>query len=220
MKKSRIVVLFVASLALASAGCLTSLHPWFTQDDLVFEPALIGTWQDVASPDVTWTFERKDDTTYTLIDTRNQDEPRKDSKAAAKKPVTSRLTARLMRLGQQRFLDISAGDEWSDSEMLQSLLVNSHAVAKVSLEGDTLSTAFLDGDWIETALGDKRIVLSHEVVDASGAADDPPTRIHSSSRRVILTAPTGELRTFLTKHANTAGAFQAGEQMRRRRPVK
>ena len=220
MKKSLIVALFVASLALASAGCLTSLHPWFTQDDLVFEPALIGTWQAVSSPDVTWTFERHDDTTYTLIDTRNQDEPRADPKANKKKLVTSRLTARLMRLGQQRFLDISPGDNWNDSEMLQALLVNSHVLAKVSLDGDTLHTEFLNGDWLEAALGDKRIVLSHEVVDASGAADDPPTRIHSSSRRVLLTAPTWELRTFLTKYANTAGTFQDDDPMRRKPPAR
>jgi len=212
MKKSLIVVVFVASVVLSSAGCLTSLHPWFTQDDLVFEA--------VSSPDVTWTFERQDDTTYTLIDTRNEDEPLTDPKVTRKKLVTSRLTARLMRLGQQRFLDISAGDKWTDNALLQELLVNSHALAKISLEGDTLRTAFLNENWLETALRDKRIVLSHEVVDASGAADDPPTRIHSSNRRVTLTAPTAELRMFLTKYANTAATFEAEEQMRRKRPAK
>lgn len=220
MKKSRFVVLLVASLALSSAGCLTSLHPWFTQDDLVSEPALVGTWQDLTHPDVTWTFERQDDTTYRLTDTRNQDEPRLDPKATKTKLVMSRLTARLMRLGQQRFLDISGGEGWTDNELLQQLLVNSHALAKITLEGDTLRADFLNEDWLEAALRDKRVMLSHEVVDASGAADDPPTRIHSSNRRVTLTAPTAELRTFLAKYANDAAAFKTEQRMRRTRPAR
>jgi len=31
MKRTRLTVFLVVSLALQSAACLTSLHPWFTQ---------------------------------------------------------------------------------------------------------------------------------------------------------------------------------------------
>jgi len=48
MKSARFIVWFVAGAALPSAACLTSLHSWFTQEDLVFEPALVGTWVDAA----------------------------------------------------------------------------------------------------------------------------------------------------------------------------
>jgi hypothetical protein len=220
MKKSWFVVLFIAGVALSSAGCLTSLHPWFTEKDLVFEPALVGTWQDAAEADVTWTFERQNDTTYTLIDTRNENEPRRDQKATDKKMVSTRLTARLMRMGDARFLDISAGDDWTDSSWLQLLLVNSHGLAKVSLDGDTLRVAFLDTDRLEGMLRDKRVVLSHDVVDASGGADDPPTRVNSQSRRVLLTATTPELQAFLATYARDAAAFGDRSQMRRQRPAK
>jgi len=220
LKRSSFIVLFVVSLTLSSAACLTSLHPWFTEKDLVFDPALIGTWQDIANGDVTWTFERQNDTTYTLIDTRNGDEPRLDPKATEKKTVTTRLTARLMRVGDARFLDISAGDEWTDSSMLQLLLVNSHGLAKVSLDGDTLRVAFLDDDRLEGMLRDKRVVLSHEVADTTGGADDPPTRVHSQTRRLLLTAPTRELQAFLTTYARDDAAFEEGQLMRRKRPAR
>jgi hypothetical protein len=222
MKRPWLVVLFLAGLALPSAACLTSLHPWFAGEDLVFEPALVGTWVDAADPDTTWVFTRRDDTTYTLIDTRNESEPDPLNKAAAKpkKIVAARLTARLMRLGEARYLDICAGDEWTDSSMLGYLLVNSHGLARVRLDGDALRVAFLDDDRLETVLGEKRVVLPHEIVDVGGDADYPPTRIHSSGRRVLLTAPTSELQQFLAKYASEAGAFETEEVMRRRPPAR
>jgi hypothetical protein len=69
-------------------------------------------------------------------------------------------------------------------------------------------------------LGDTRIVLPHEVVDVSGDADHPPTRIHSTGRRVLLTAPTSELQQFLAKYATDGAAFETEEVMRRRPPAR
>ena len=222
MKRPWLVVVFLAGLALPSAACLTSLHPWFTAEDLVFEPGLVGTWVDASDADTTWVFTRRDDTTYTLVDTRNETEPDPFNKAAPKpkKIVATRLTARLMRLGEAHYLDICAGDEWTDSSMLQYVLVNSHGLAKLRLEGDALRVAFLDEGRLEAMLGDKRIVLPHEVVDVSGDADHPPTRIHSTARRVLLTAPTSELQQFLAKYATDGAAFETEEVMRRRPPAR
>ena len=222
MKRPWLVVLFLAGLALPSSACLTSLHPWFTAADLVFEPWLVGTWVDAADADTTWVFTRRDDTTYTLIDTRNESEPDPPNKAAAKpkKIVATPLTARLMRLGEARYLDICAGDEWTDSSMLGYLLVNSHLLAKIRLEGDALRVAFLDDDRLETLLGEKRVVLPHEIVDVDGDADQPPASIHSSGRRVLLTAPTGALQKFLATYAASGDAFEPEQVMRRRPPAR
>jgi hypothetical protein len=96
MKRTRLTVFLVLSLALPPAACLTSLHPWFTQEDLVSEPGLVGTWVDASDADTTWVFTRRDDTTYTLVDTRNESEPDPFNKTAPKPKhfVTTRLTAR------------------------------------------------------------------------------------------------------------------------------
>jgi hypothetical protein len=178
--------LVLAGMAGPSAACLTSLHPWFTGEDLVFDTALVGTWVDAA--------------------------------AKPKQIVATPLTARLMRLGEARYLDICAGDEWTDSSMLGYLLVNSHGLARVRLEGDTLRAALLDEDRLEAMLREQRVVLPHEVVDVSGDADHPPTRMHSTGRRVLLTAPTSELQQFLAKYASDGDAFETGQVMRRRPP--
>ena len=222
MKRPWLVVLFLAGVALPSAACLTSLHPWFTAADLVFEPGLVGTWVDASDADTTWVFTRRDDTTYTLVDTRNESEPDSFNKTAPKpkKLVATRLTARLMSLGEARYLDFCAGDEWTDSSMLQYVLVNSHGLARLRLEGDALRVAFLDDDRFEAMLGDKRIVVPHEVVDVSGDADHPPIRIHSTGRRVLLTAPTSELQQFLAKYATDGAAFETEQVMRRMSPAR
>jgi hypothetical protein len=222
MKRPWLVVAFLAGMALPSAACLTSLHPWFTGEELVFEPALVGTWVDAADADTTWVFTRRDDTTYTLTDSRNESESDPLDKAAAKpkKIVATPLTARLMRMGDARYLDICAGDEWTDSSMLGYLLVNSHGLARVRLDGDALRVAFLDEDRLETLLREKHIVLPHEIVDVSGGADHSPAIIHSSGRRVLLTAPTSELQQFLAKYASATDAFETEQVMRRRPPAR
>jgi hypothetical protein len=222
MGKGWFLVAVVAGMAVSSAACLTSLHPWFTAEDLVFEPALVGTWVDAAEPDTTWVFTRRDDATYTLVDSRNENEPDPLNKAAAKpkKVVATPLTARLMRLGGTRYLDICAGDEWTDSSMLGYLLVNSHGLATVRLEGDALRVAFLDENRLEALLGEQRVVLPHEMVDVDGNADQPPSRIHSTARRVLLTASTSELQQFLAKYATDGAAFETEQVMRRRPPAR
>jgi len=222
MKRPWTLIVFLAGIALSSTACLTSLHPWFTREDLVAEPALAGTWVDAGEPDTTWTFTRRDDTSYTLIDTRSESKPNPFNKADSEpaKIVATPLTARLMRLGEARYLDLCAGDEWTDSSMLQYLLVNSHGLAKVRLEGDTLRVAFLDEDRLETLLREQRLLLPHELVDVDGDADQPPASIHSSGRRVLLTAPTSDLQKFLATYAASSDAFEPEEVMRRRPPAR
>ena len=144
MKRMRITLFLVLGLALPSTACLTSLHPWFTQADLVFEPGLVGTWVDASDSDTTWVFTRRDDTTYTLVDTRNESHPNLFTEEAPKpkRLVATQLKARLMRLGDARYLDICAGDEWTDSSMLQYLLVNSHLLFKVRLKETRCASRF------------------------------------------------------------------------------
>ena len=46
------------------------------------------------------------------------------------------------------------------------------------------------------------------------------TRIHSTARRILLTAPTSELQQFLARYANDGAAFDTEEMMRRRPPAR
>jgi hypothetical protein len=55
MKKLLIATILVAVVVLS--GCLSALHPLFTEKDLVFDPHLVGSWR-VGADDGVYTFER------------------------------------------------------------------------------------------------------------------------------------------------------------------
>ncbi len=59
-------------VALFVAGCITSIHPFFTEKDLTFDSSLIGTWIIVdpetgkQEEDISWTFKKGEGDTYEL----------------------------------------------------------------------------------------------------------------------------------------------------------
>ena len=73
-------------------GCIPSVYPLYTAKDLIFDSALLGRWSDKADEKDGWTFERRDDTSYTLTLTEGN--------------ASSPFVAHLVRLGPYRFLDL------------------------------------------------------------------------------------------------------------------
>ena len=73
MKTLSFALLIVAAALLT--GCvITSVCPFYTEKDLVFEPALVGNWikQGKDADDEVWKFEKSQDLAYrfTLIESR------------------------------------------------------------------------------------------------------------------------------------------------------
>ena len=69
MKKT--LLLLLVSAAFLLAGCIvTSVAPFYTEKDLVFEPALIGNWLNQKNAEEIWKFEKSSDLSYrfTLIE--------------------------------------------------------------------------------------------------------------------------------------------------------
>jgi hypothetical protein len=65
--KMRAIKLMVAlGLVAFMAGCVPSLHPLFTEEDLVYDPALVGTWAEKEGEDI-WTFRKSGENAYDLI---------------------------------------------------------------------------------------------------------------------------------------------------------
>jgi len=59
----------LGTLVLLLAGCLPSVNPFFTENDLVFDPRLLGEWQtpkDQDDPPTEWQFERGEGKAYKL----------------------------------------------------------------------------------------------------------------------------------------------------------
>jgi len=88
-----ITVLAAAAALLLLAGCyVQSAYPLYTEDNLTFDPGLVGTWADPEEPDEPVTFEAAGENVYkmTLIDSEEMAE----------------YEGRLVQIGELLFLDL------------------------------------------------------------------------------------------------------------------
>ena len=147
----RALKLMVAlGLATLVAGCVPSLHPLYTDEDLVYDPALVGTWTEEESED-TWTFRRVGDKSYDLIYTEGG--------------VPARFDAHLVQLGESLFLDTYPGEPDIKNDFYLIHLVPAHTFSRIQIEGDILRYAMLDLDWLRRMISEKKVSIAHEQVD-------------------------------------------------------
>src|SRR3954465_12861471 len=66
--KNTPLFLFTAMTAVFSGCVVTSVAPYYTEKDLIFEPALVGNWikpaDNTNSDDEVWKFEKKGESSY------------------------------------------------------------------------------------------------------------------------------------------------------------
>ncbi len=164
-------------MGIIAAGCITSVHPLFTDNELIFRPELIGTWRD--GNDIL-TFKDIDSTHYAIQNIEDSD--------------TTQLIGRLGKLGNHYFLDITIDpDDKKVDDLLGMYVFPVHMFFKVSFENDQLSmNAFaFSSDWLEKLIKERRIRIDHEV----------------ENKQILLTTSTDELQEFVLKYANEPKAF-------------
>ena len=175
-------IIGVAALGLAVflAGCVPSLNPLYTEKDLIFEPALVGVWNN---GDDTWTFQKRDEKSYALI-------IRDDDKTAP-------FVAHLVKLGKYRFLDLCPDKDGLNDSKLEGTytmsLIRGHLFLKVLQIEPALQMVMLDPDWLDKLLKKNPKVISHKQND--------------DGEGIVLTAATKELQKFMLKYADTKDAF-------------
>ncbi len=178
-------ILFLAIMAIVLSSCLVkSLHPFYTQKDVIFDKDLIGIWMDTDS--ATWEFRQhsyqksflgKDTLTnsYEVI-YRDKD---KDS---------SRLIATLFKLKKRYYLDFYPMDDPNEDNGPASWhWIPAHSLANFYSWGkDNVTFSWYGEDWLEDLFKQNRIKIAHEETDKS----------------YVLTASTEELQKFIRKYAD------------------
>ena len=186
--KTKLSLIIGALFALC--GCVPTLHSLYTEKDIVFDKALLGTWTDANSKD-SWTFERDGEKAYRLI--------YKDSEEKS-----GRFEVHLFKIGNQQFLDlfpdVSALKELKQNDLYRFHLFPVHTFAKVTQIEPALQMAFADPKWFEAHLNENPKALRHERIED----------------RIVLTASTQELQDFIRKHAETKGPFGEASDLRRK----
>ena len=179
------------TLAVIIGGCVPviSLHPLYTEKDVVVDQKLYGTWvDDVNNPKTTWEFKSIDEpkNAYKLI--FSDEEGMKGS-----------FVAHMVKLQNRLFLDIYPSDlpwETEDPNKMDwpynsLFLIPAHTFVKI--------------DSIETQL---KLRLTMESDMEELLKENPDAVEHTSvGDRLVLTGSTKELQAFVLKYADNEKAF-------------
>lgn len=140
---NRIKYSIVVGIAIFMMGCPTrSLFPLFTESDLVFNPALVGTWIDVEGAD-TFTFQKAGEKSYNVV-------------SLEQKGNSEGYRVQLGRLGKFWFIDSYPLKGGGDHHTLSA-----HILSRIWLNGDTLRMASLESDWLRGMIDAKTLSIAH-----------------------------------------------------------
>jgi hypothetical protein len=189
MKKRNLIAFAIA--AILAGACIPSVNPFYTDKEVVFDPRLIGEWQEkdtTNNPEI-WRFEQSTNNMYKLT--------------VGEQGKTGEFAAHLFKLDREQFLDLIPTDctyATNQADLVAFSMFPGHLLAHVPQIEPELSVAFFDFDWLEKYLKEKPRALAH----------------HREGDRIVLTAETRDLQKFVLKHLGTNELFKESGQMVRR----
>ncbi len=173
--------------ALLLQGCIVrSLHPFFSEETVVFKPELLNTWID-ADGDL-WEIERQN--------RGNQDGYKMRYTTDGH---TSEFLVHLFELGDEYYVDFFPigyeGD--GDFEFVNAHIVMTHSIARVEmLTENEIRIKWFNASWLGDLFKQNRIRIEHEIVDPEEGLE-----------AVLLTAPTAELQKFIIKYGDEDATY-------------
>jgi len=172
--KAKIQIAAFYLLAVILGGCVPSLHPLFTQNDLIYDANLVGKWASM-EPNETFEFQKTKNKSYECIYID------KDSKSG-------KFIAGLGKLGNTTYLDIYPVEpNMIENDFYKSHLLPTHSFMKIELSKNILKLCSMNTDSIDSLLKSKPNAVKYE-------------KLESDNGRVVLTAPTKELQRFILKY--------------------
>jgi hypothetical protein len=193
--KARTVIL-IGMLALLAGSCIPSLFPLYTEEDLVTDDRLVGTWD--AGGGGTWVIERLDYTPSS--DFFNSDWSDPEEKKTYKLEVTevsdgdtleAEFVVHMLVLEGQHYLNYYPADFELDHDFLSWHMVEANNFSKVWITEDSISLGFFDPSYLEALIDENRIKISHIRHDIG----------------ILLTARTMELQKFVIKYGDEKDAI-------------
>ncbi len=138
--RNKILLLALGTLSLSAAGCLWSVHPLYTSETGVFEPALLGVWA-TADGEKTAIIQHGDDNSYEI--TYLQED--------LSEGASGKYRGRLVRLGEYLFLDV-----YPDKKAVEALmeakpvwyLLPTHTFYRLQLNGDAVTVSLVDDELV------------------------------------------------------------------------
>ena len=178
-------VILAAAAAFFTGCVVTSVYPFYTQKDLVFETTLLGKWVSTSNEDEIWRFKKNGDLEYrlTLIEARQ----------------TTVMEAHTFKINDALFLDLFSLEQ-------DFHVIPAHYLLKVTQLTPNLTMSELNEEWLKALLLEEPTALRHTFV---GKSDKP------EERRLVLTADTMELQDFVARYLKTEAAWKKSFELNR-----
>jgi hypothetical protein len=188
----KLISVTLLGVLILSAGCIRSLHPIYTKQDIVFEPDLIGQWsEDDDESDEVWAFSKEDANSYALVYTDDNGEQ-------------GMFNAHLAEIKGELFLDFFPNEpELIKNGFYQFHLLPVHTFVYVKQIEPTLQWSFPDPDWLEEHIAANPDAIRHEKIEDE----------------IILTAAAKDLQAFWLKHLDAEVAFGELSNLKRKKKV-
>ena len=173
-----------------TVGCwIPALQPLYDSNNTVWDEELLGAW---SSPDCTRVLANESND-CTLVFRRGSSANEYELVLTDERGLETALLARLVRLGESRFLDTYINEYRPDLPAAYAIhTFPVHVFWRVQLEKNTLTLSRMSDLWLEKALKEQKVATPYQKVD-----DD----------FIILTGSTAELQKFFEKNAHNAEAF-------------
>ena len=185
----KLMSMTLLGMLILSVGCIRSLHPIYTEKDIVFEPGLIGQWAEDDSKEI-WAFSQKGTNEYKLV--------------YGDKGEQGAFSAHLLKIKGKLFLDFFPEDpDLKENAFYRSHLLAVHTFVYVRQIAPTLQMSFPEPGWLKKLIADSPNAIMHEKIEDE----------------IILTAGTKELQAFWLKHLETEGAFGDASNMKRKTSI-
>lgn len=169
-----------ALLLIVAAGCLPLAQPAYHESDLVFDPAVIGLWQQDDGP-ARWDFSHAGEKDYLLVYTDTEGR-------------SGRFLARIGEFGGIRVLDLfPVKEDIEANEFYRFHLMPIHTAYLMRKTDAGMELAGFDLNWLTEYLTSHPEALEHT----------------SFNGQLLVTASTDEVQAFILEHqAQFSGVFQ------------
>ncbi len=198
MKTRKFLFYLLAGLL---GSCVPSLHPLYTDKELVFDEKLLGSWNE---GDQVWEFKKGEkEKSYDLV---TDEEGKKgeftaflvrlqDSSKADKEKESARQTL--------LFLDLYPKEpKLETTDFYKFHLLPVHTFLKIEQLGTTLKIQAMNPEKLEKMLEGKPDLIKHEVLED----------------RIVLTASPKDLQKFMLEHVKDEGLFGDPTELERIEP--
>ncbi len=174
-----VIIIFCTAVILLGGGCLTTtIHPLYTDDTIISDSTLIGTWIEAKSGEIL-KFTESEEKSYKLV-------------YIDENGWAGHFIVHLLKLGDNMFLDLFPAEEkinWNDAYKEHFLLL--HSFIYVEKIDPILKLTAIEPEWLEKFLKNNPGAVAHEKIDDS----------------FILTAASKQLQSFIIEYAMPNEAF-------------